>query len=452
MPRRRAPIRSWTGGEGPHVAERPPLSFAAYRGLTSAATPLAPLWLGYRLRQHKEHPERLCERYGRATRARPPGPLVWMHAASVGEMLSIVPLIERLRTEHLNVLVTSGTLTSAWLAGQRLPGGVIHQFVPLDMPRFVIRFLDHWRPDLGMFVESDLWPNIIMAASGRGIPLALVNGKLSERSFTRWRKTPRMISALLRRFDLCLTQSDADAARYRELGAARVIMTGNLKLDVPPPSAEPARLAELQAATAGRLVVAAASTHPGEEESIIEAHRRLKQIFPALLTIVAPRHPERGPAVRDLVRTAGLHVALRSRNELPLPTTDIYVADTLGELGILYRIAAIVLMGGSLVQHGGQNPIEAAKLGAAILHGPHVWNFADIYSTLDRAGAAEQVSDAGNLAARMEMLLKNKQARQAAADAAFKTVEALTGALERTLAALEPHLLKLRLERPSSHA
>jgi 3-deoxy-D-manno-octulosonic-acid transferase len=445
-------MRLRIGGKARHVAERLPLTLAIYRQLTSAVTRLAPLWLRHRLRQQKEHPERLGERHGQPTRARPPGPLVWVHGASVGEMLSVIPLIERVRMEGLNVLVTSGTLTSAWLAAQRLPDSVIHQFVPLDMPRFITRFLDHWRPDLILFVESDLWPNIIMAASERRIPLAIVNGKLSERSFDRWRKTPRMISALLRRFDVCLTQSEADAVRYRELGAPRVIMTGNLKLDVPAPSADPERLAELRTATAGRIVIAAASTHPGEEKAVIEAHRRLKQTFPALLTIVAPRHPERGPAVRDLVRNAGLQVALRSRDELPVPATEVYVADTLGELGILYRIAPIVLMGASLVRHGGHNPIEAAKLGAAILHGPHVWNFADVYSTLDRAGAAEQVGDAANLAARMEMWLKDSKARQTAADAALKTVSSLTGALERTLVVLDPYLLKLRLERPSSHA
>jgi 3-deoxy-D-manno-octulosonic-acid transferase len=445
-------MRWWTGGKTRPMAERPPLSLAIYRGLTSAATPFAPLWLAHRLRQKKEHPERLCERYGEATHARPAGPLIWVHGASVGEMLAVIPLIERLRAQHLSVLVTSGTLTSAWLAVQRLPADVIHQFVPLDMPRFITRFLDHWRPDLTLFVESDLWPNIIMGASERHIPLAIVNGKLSERSFERWHKTPRMISALLRRFDLCLAQSEADAGRYRQLGAPRVIMTGNLKFDVPPPSAETVRLAELTTATAGRVVIAAASTHPGEEEVSIEAHRRLKQLFPSLLTIVAPRHPERGPAIRDTVRTGGLQVALRSCHDLPMPGTDIYVADTLGELGILYRIAPIVLMGGSLVQHGGQNPIEAAKLGAAILHGPHVWNFAEIYSTLDRVGAAQPVDDAASLAGRIEMWLNDAHARQIAADAALKTVSALTGALDRTLAALDPYLLKLRLERPSIHA
>jgi 3-deoxy-D-manno-octulosonic-acid transferase len=440
------------GAEARHVAERPPLTLAVYRQLTSAATPLAPLWLKYRLGQEKEHPERLRERYGDATRTRPPGPLVWLHGASVGEMLSAIPLVEQLRAEHLNVLVTSGTLTSARLAEHRLPEGAVHQFVPLDLPRFVGRFLDHWRPDLALFVESDLWPNIIMAASERRIPLVIVNGRLSERSFRRWQNTPSTIASLLQRFDLCLAQSEADAARYRQLGAPQVITTGNLKLDASAPSADAAKLADMQAAASGRVVVAAASTHAGEEAAMIEAHPRLKQTSPSLLTIMAPRHPERGAGVLELAHAAGLRAALRSRGDLPGPETDIYVADTLGELGLIYRLAPVVFIGGSLVQHGGQNPIEAAKLGAAILHGPNVWNFADIYSALDRAGGAQQVMDTEMLVQRLAAWLKDPQARQTAAEAALAAIATLTGGLERTLTALDLYLQELRLERPSSHA
>jgi 3-deoxy-D-manno-octulosonic-acid transferase len=435
-----------------HVTERPPLTLAVYRQLTSAAAPLVPLWLKYRLNQQKEHPTRLFERYGKARQARPPGPLVWLHGASVGEMLSAIPLMERLRAEHLNVLVTSGTLTSARLAAQRLPDGVIHQFVPLDLPQFVARFLDYWLPDLALFVESDLWPNIIMTASERHIPLVIVNGRLSERSFRRWQSTPRTIGSLLHRFDLCLAQSAADAARYQQLGARQVVTTGNLKLDAPAPAADPVKLAELQAAVSNRVLVAAASTHAGEEAAMIEVHRRLEQAFPPLLTIIVPRHPERGSSVAELARGAGLSTALRSQGHLPTPETHIYVADTLGELGLIYRLAPVVFIGGSLVQHGGQNPIEAAKLGVAILHGPHVWNFADIYSTLDRAGGAQQVLDTETLVQRLAAWLEDPQARQTAADAALAGVAALTGGLERTLTALDPYLRKLRLERPSSHA
>ncbi len=344
----------------------------------------------YRLKRGKELPARRNERYGESTVARPPGPLVWVHGASVGELLSVIPLIERIRNKEFGVLCTSGTVTSANLAEQRLPRGVIHQFVILDTPRFVKRFFDHWRPDLALFVESDLWPNLIMASAERGIPLILVNGRLSERSFGRWRRVPATIAALLRRFDLCLAQSPAHAERYRDLGAPHVTTTGNLKFDVPEPPADPETLAALKAAIAGRTVIAGASTHADEETMLVEAHRRLRASFPRLLTIVAPRHPERGPGILDIARAAGLTAALRSRGELPRPDTDVYVADTLGELGLIYRLAPIVFVGGSLASHGGQNPIEPIKLGAAILHGPHVWNFAEIYAALDKSHGAER--------------------------------------------------------------
>ena len=429
------------------MADRLPITLRLYRGLTGAATPLAPHLLSHRVKRGKEHPRRLLERQGESTLARPPGPLVWMHGASVGEMLSVIPLIERIRAQSFNVLMTSGTVTSAALAEQRLPRGVIHRFVPLDMPRFVARFLDHWRPDVALFVESDLWPNLIMASAERRIPLILVNGRMSERSFKRWNYFPRTIGSLLERFDLCLAQSPEYAARYARLGAPRIGTTGNLKLDVPAPPAEDDKLELIRMATIGRTIVAAASTHAGEETAVIEAHRRLKNTFPGLLTIIAPRHPERGAGIAEIASLAGLGAAVRSRGELPFAETDIYIADTMGELGLVYRLAPIVFIGGSLIGHGGQNPIEAAKLGVAILHGPHVWNFKDIYAALDAAGGAEQVADAGKLAVRVGAWLKDARARQEVADAALKSMDTLAGALERTLQALDPYLVQLRLER-----
>ena len=219
------------------VAERLPLTLQAYRLLTAAATPLAPLLVSHRLKRGKELPARLNERYGESNVSRPPGPLVWVHGASVGELLAVIPLIERIREKDFAVLCTSGTVTSANLAEQRLPPGAIHQFVILDTPRFVDRFFDHWQPDLAIFVESDLWPNLIVTSAERGIPLILVNGRLSERSFNRWRRVPATIAALLGCFDLCLAQSDAHAGRYRDLGAPHIVTTGNLKLDVPEPPA-----------------------------------------------------------------------------------------------------------------------------------------------------------------------------------------------------------------------
>ena len=429
-----------------------PAILRAYRLLTILAAPIAPLLLSYRLKRGKENAERLPERLGISNLARPPGSLIWIHGASVGELNAVLPLIEKIREREFNVLVTTGTVTSAELAERRLPHEVIHQFVPLDTPRIVARFLDHWQPDLALFVESDLWPNLVIASAARNIPLIVVNGRVSERSFRRWRFAPRAITALLSRFDLCLAQSTVNATRYAALGAPRISTTGNLKLDSPAPPADADKLAALKSATAGRTIIAATSTHAGEETAMINAHRRLKPTHPGLLTVVAPRHPERGPGILDIVKASGLTAAVRSRGELPRPSIDIYIADTLGELGLIYRLAPIVFIGGSLVGHGGQNPIEAARLGAAILHGPHVWNFTEIYSALDSAGGAELVADIGKLAPAVDAWLQNADARQKAADTALKAMDTLAGALDRTLAALDPYFMHLRLDRRSTHA
>ena len=388
-----------------------PLALRSYRLLSAAFSPLAPVLLSRRLRRGKEHPARLRERYGYSAIPRPQGSLVWVHCASVGELLTVIPLIDRIREKGFGVLCTSGTVTSANIAELRLPSGVIHQFVTLDAPRFVGRFFDHWQPDLALFVESDLWPNLILTGAERGIPLILVNGRLSEQSFRRWRWAPHTIAALLRSFDLCLAQSTTHAERYRDLGAPRVSTTGNLKLDVPEPPADAGALAALRSAIAERTVVAGASTHPGEETALIDAHRRLRNSFPRLLTIIAPRHPDRGRGIVEIARAAQLRTRLRSRGEVPDADTEIYVADTVGELGLIYRLAPIVFVGGSLASHGGQNPIEPIKLGAAILHGPHIWNFAEIYAALDEAHGAEQVMDVGKLAVRVGAWLKDADER-----------------------------------------
>jgi 3-deoxy-D-manno-octulosonic-acid transferase len=434
------------------VTEPLPAALRAYRLLSTAVTPLAPLLLARRLARGKEHRERLGERRGESPIARPPGPLVWVHGASVGEIASVLPLVERLSARDIGVLVTSGTITSSDLAEQRLPRGVIHQFIPLDAPRFVRRFIAHWRPGLALFVEQDLWPNLMMETAWRGVPLILVNGRLSEASFQRWRRLPDTIASLLQRFDLCLARTPADGARFSELGAPRVLTSGNLKLDVPAPPADAAELKLLQVALHGRPAIAAASTHPGEEEAMLEAHKRLRANFPRLLTLIAPRHPERGAGIAALADAAGLKAALRSRGEAPDAATEIYVADTVGELGLLYRLAPIVFIGGSLIRHGGQNPIEAAKLGAAILHGPHVGNFAEIYAALDAAHGAEQVANAGRLTTIIGALLAQPQEVARIAAAARATVESQSGALERTLQSLEPYLTQLQLGERRAHA
>jgi 3-deoxy-D-manno-octulosonic-acid transferase len=292
----------------------------------------------------------------------------------------------------------------------------------------------------------------VIEASARGIPMVLVNARLSENSFARWRRLPNSIAALLQRLDLCLAGSSPDAARLSELGASNVIVTGNLKIDVPPPPVEPTALATLRDAIVDRPVIAATSTHDGEESLVLEAHSRLRRNFPDLLTLIAPRHPERGAHVAELAAAAGLSPALRSRGELPKRPTNIYVADTVGELGLFYRLAPAVFIGGSLIRHGGQNPIEAAKLRCAIVHGPHVWNFAEVYAALDGAHGAEPVNGVDRLTAHFAAWLSDPDACARVAEAGSKVVENMGGGLDRTLASLDPYLMQLQLRQRARHA
>ncbi len=424
-----------------------PVGLRAYRLLTSAAEPLSGLLFAQRLKRGRENPDRLNERRGIASVARPAGPLIWLHGASVGELMSVLPLIARLHARGLSLLVTSGTVTSSQLAEQRLPDGVIHQFVPLDVPAYARRFLEHWRPQLALFVESDLWPNLLRETAARGVPMLLVNARLSERSFRRWRRFPKAIAHILQRFGVALARTPLDAERLNALGAEQVVITGDLKLDVPAPPADPEALVILQEAMGGRPLLAAASTHPGEDELVLFAHRELRLAHPGLLTIIAPRHPERGAQIAELARAMGCSTALRSQGALPDASTDIYIADTLGELGLIYRVAPLVFIGGSMIRHGGQNPIEAAKLGACVVHGPYVWNFAETYAALDKANGAVPVEDARSLREQFAQLLADPRRASQIGRAGNAAVDALGGGLDRTLAALEPYLAGLQQDK-----
>jgi 3-deoxy-D-manno-octulosonic-acid transferase len=434
------------------LANSLPMTLRVYQKLSSAVVPLSPALFKRRLKQGKEDPARIGERRGMSKDVRPHGPLVWIHGASVGEVLAAAALIEKLRALNIRILLTSGTVTSAAVVAKRFPADIIHQYVPYDSPRYVARFLDHWRPSLALFIESDLWPNLILSSAARRLPMVLINGRMSHRSFPRWRRVARTISALLGRFDVCLAQSRVDAERFAALGSRNVITTGNLKLDVPAPPADSAKLERLMSVTRGRPIIVAASTHPGEEDVLLEAHRVLAGFFPSLLSVIVPRHPDRGETIARAIAASGLHVALRSREELPTATTDIYVADTIGELGLFYRLAPIVFMGGSLVPRGGQNPIEAVKLGASIVHGPHVFNFTDVYEALDNAGGAKRADTQEALVKQLGQLLADPAARELSVAASERVVEQLGGALDRTLAALEPYLLQLRLEMGAANA
>ena len=416
-----------------------------YRGGGWLAPPVARLMLMRRRARHKEHPERFRERLGHPRRPRPAGALIWLHAASVGEAQSVLPLIGRLlaRLPAAHAMVTTGTVTSAQLMEERLPARAYHQFVPADFPAWVRRFLNHYRPDLALWVESELWPTLLTETARRAAPAVLLNGRMSERSFRRWRRFPGAARQLIGTFDLVMAQSANDGDRFRRLGAARVETPGNLKMAAAPLPADPAALAALQQAIGGRAVWLAASTHPGEEERVAEAHRTVRRRFGDALLILVPRHPARGPAIAADLRRAGRTVGLRSAGDAPDREREIYLADTLGELGLFYRAAPVAFVGGTFVPHGGQNPIEPAHLDCAILHGPHIGNFAGIAETLHAAGASETVDSAGALAQAVCRLLADPAECAGRAARAAGAVRSEAGILDRAMALLEPYLADL---------
>lgn len=412
--------------------------YGALGAVLSAIRPGLRLYLARRVGRGREDPERLAERWGREAVERPEGPLYWLHAASNGELASALPLIEEIarRRPHWRLLVTTGTVTSARLAAERLPAA-IHRFVPIDEPRAVDGFFRAWRPDLGLIVESELWPILLRRARRRGVPLALVNGRMSERSFRVWRSLGPVARDLLGCFRLVLAQSRADAERLAALGApARCL--GNLKACAAPLPVDGGELRRLRQATVGRTIWLSASTHPGEEAMVADAHRVISVEQGDLLTILAPRHARRGAAVRRLLEQRGLTVAQRSRGEPIEETTDVYLADTMGELGLLYRLAPLAFIGGSLVPIGGHNPLEAAKLDCAVVSGRHVGSFQETVDSLEAAGGLLLVEDTDALAAAVGGLLADPHRRAHQAEEALKVAERQAAALADIVDALDP--------------
>ncbi len=420
-----------------------PAGLAAYRLATRLVSPAAPLLLGQRAARGKEDRARIRERLGHAALARPEGRLIWVHGVSVGESVSALPLIRRLLDEgkaaRTSVLVTSGTVASARMMQARLPpatefGGALHQFVPLDTPGAVRRFLNHWRPDAGLFVESDLWPNLVLDAAARGVRLALVNARISERSAWRWRLAKASSAALLGAFDMVLAQDETFAARFRMLGARQVQAVGSLKADAPPLPVDEAALAAMTAAIGARPVLLAAQTHPGEDETVLPAHDALRAQFPDLLTVIVPRHVERGA---DIAMLCGQRpAARRSQAEALTPQTAVYIGDTMNEMGLFYRLAPFCFLGGTLVPVGGHNPLEPAILRCAVLAGPHCESNVRAFDAILSTQGFGRVHNSADIAREAARLIADPQAARLAGEDAARGAATLSGAVERTAAAI----------------
>lgn len=413
---------------------------STYRWMGAAVYPLIGGYVAWRASRGKEETARRKERYGKTQFARPPGPLIWMHAASVGETVSVVPLIEYILSHRINIVLTTGTVTSAQVARERLADRVIHQYVPLDLKPAVSRFLDHWAPDLAIIAESEIWPMTILELGARRVPQVLVNGRLSDNSFASWKKRSYLAEALFENLSHVVAQSEVDAERFRVLGARPVTVSGNLKVDSPAPPVDQQVLDELLGQIGGRPVWAAISTHDGEEAIAGRVHQRLKPRHADILTVIVPRHPERADEIASHLAQLGLNVVRRTSGALIEPDTDVFLGDTIGEMGLYLRLTEIAFVGRSLTWEGGQNPLEPAMLETAVLAGCNVQNFRDSYQKLLESGGAKLVRDEEMLAGAVNYLLGNDAVRQAMMRSGAKTVAEMRGALDRTTEALEPFI------------
>ena len=422
------------------------MSFAlqAYRLATRLIEPFAPRLLDARARKGKEDPARVDERLGLTRMARPEGEVIWLHGVSVGETLSLLPLVERFREARpdVTVLVTSGTTTSAQLLGRRLPTGAVHQYAPVDGPAAVAAFLDHWRPSLGVLVESELWPNLILEAQARGVPLVLASARITEKTATGWARFPRAARRLLSAFARVLPQDEASAERLRGLGA-RIDGQVNLKLAGGPLPHDAAAFTALSAAIGDRSVVVAASTHEGEEIALVRALDRLAE---RLCLIIVPRHPDRAGEIATTLKRDGYAFALRSAGQPLTRETDLYVADTLGEMGLFLRLADVVVMGGSfapalgLPAVGGHNPLEPARLGKPAVTGRDASNWQAVTTALAASGGLAVVQTPGDLPAVIEPLLADPAAAKAMGERARRAAAEAGSGLETLGGQIEPRL------------
>jgi len=374
-----------------------------------------------RLLMGKEDPERLEERLGISLAERPTGNLIWFHAASVGESLSLVELIKRISSSQpdYNFLITTGTITSAKLILSRLPSNAVHQYIPVDTPKAVEKFLDRWRPSLAIWTESEFWPNLISFTSARDIPMILINARISEKSYRRWRFFKKSLKNLIEKFNYSLIQDEKTVKYFSKIGISsnNFELTGTLKEGSAALPHSETEQVEISKQILNRPVWLAASTHEGEEKLIAAAHRHASKASQGLLLIIVPRHPERGLEIASILTKENFKICLRSKKDKISSDTQIYIADTLGELGLWYRIAPVSFVGGSFVPIGGHNPFEPAALGSAILHGPYVENFKEIYNRLNVAGAAVKIEEASELGVKLIETLSPENAAKLAQSA-----------------------------------
>ncbi len=419
-------------------------ALSTYRWAGAATFPFIGGYVAWRASKGIEDKQRRHERYGRTGVPRPAGPLIWLHAAGDGETLAIVPLAARLLGSGMSIVLTTGSMSSAEIVRERLGERVIHQYIPLDVKPAIARFLDHWKPDLAVFAESEIWPMTVLELDARRIPQVLVNGRMSDRAFARWHKRATFAEALFERFAKVVAQSETDAERYARLGARPVVISGNLKTDVLPPPVDELELRRVQNELHGRPRWSALWTREGEEEVAGEVHKLLQSRHPDVLTIIVPKQPDRADRLEGVLTGMGLNVVRRSRKDKVTAKSHILIGDTPCESGLYLRMADIAFLGSSLAGGaGGENPLEAALLKIAILTGQDIAYHSELYEPLIAKGGVRLLRDREMLAGAVNFLLRNDKARRDIGVAGASAVEAMRGALDRTMRELEPFVQPL---------
>lgn len=421
------------------------LLHSGYYGLSWLSAPLMSGYLTWRASKDHEDKERLPERKGITLTPRPHKILVWIHAVSVGEAIAALTIIQVILKTYpkIHILLTTTTVSSANVIQKRLPKNVIHQYCPVDTPQAVTRFLNHWQPDLAIWIESELWPNLISQTQERGIPTILLNGRMSRKSFLTWKKFKGVISPLLSRLSLCAVQSEEQASFFKILGATEVSIMGNAKGMMTPLEVNSKNYDVLKKEVGPRPLWLIASTHPGEEEIIFKTLKRLKKEHPTLLTILVPRHIERANSLQKLALKEGISSARRTQTS-SLKGIDLYIGDTLGEMGLFYALSPVVVMGATFVPRGGHNPIEAAQLGAFVLHGPHTFNNPQLYEILSSLNLSKCVSTEDQLISCVSPWLKITKENYDESST-LKTYR--DKGLQNLMKLLSPHLNALREEK-----
>jgi len=412
----------------------------AYTGLTKVLAPALPLWLKHRAKVGKEDPIRQSERFGQASITRPAGQLFWMHGASVGEVTMILPLIDKVLAEYPNahVLVTSGTTTSAELMAKRLPASAFHQYIPLDTPKAVTAFLEHWKPDIAIWSESEIWPNLLLQTKARNIPMALINARMSEKSLNSWFKRRKSGLRLFGCFDVILAGDNPTANGLSKILGQKVESIGNLKNAASALSVNLNELAELKKSIGERPVWIAASVHQAESYSVLLAHEEVLKSFPEALLVYAMRHPTE-KAVNNLkINSPNQIFVQRSNGGIPTKQTSVFLFDTLGEMGLSYSLSDVAFVAGSLRSDlMGHNPLEPARLNIPTVTGPYISSFEDTYAPFLESNAMIQIAESDQLGKTITAMLTSPKTRQEMISRASKIVNAQSDVLNRTIDAIK---------------